>query len=205
MSLKKLQEKIGVDDDGVFGKNTLKAAAKYFNLSNERAAHFFGQCGCETGNFKVYSENLNYSAVGLIKVFGKYFTQDTANQYAHHPDMIGSRVYGNRLGNGAEATHEGYTYRGRGAIQTTGKANYKAFSDHVNKPEIMTTPDLVATDYSFESAFFFFDKNKLWSIADKGVNDDTILSMTKRVNGGVNGLDLRSKLTKQYYAWLQEK
>jgi putative chitinase len=87
-------------------------------------------------------------------------------------------------------------------LQTTGKENYKAFSEHLGKPEILTNPDLVATDFSFESAIFFFDKNKLWDIADKGVNDAAILAITKKINGGTNGLDDRSSLTKRYYSWL---
>ena len=85
---------------------------------------------------------------------------------------------------------------------TTNKSNYKAFSEHLGKSEILTNPDLVATDYSFESAIFFFDKNKLWTIADKGVNDAAILAITKKINGGTNGLDDRSSLTKRYYSWL---
>jgi putative chitinase len=106
------------------------------------------------------------------------------------------------MGNGNEASKEGWTFRGRGALQTTGKSNYQSFSDYLKKPEIMTNPDLVATDYAFESAMFFFDKNKLWSICDKGVSDATILSLTKRINGGTNGLEDRASLTKRYYKWL---
>ena len=203
MSLKKLQEKIGVNPDGVFGPKTLKAAAAYYNMSPERAAHFFGQTAHETGIYKTFTENLNYSSAGLMKVFGKYFPGNLADLYAKKPVKIGSRVYGGRMGNGAEATQEGYKFRGRGALQTTGKNNYKLLSEHLDKPEIMTNPDLVATDYAFESAIFFFDSNKLWSIADKGVNYNTILAMTKRINGGTNGLKHRVELTNKYYGWLK--
>ena len=202
-TLQLFQQKIGANPDGSFGPATLKAAMVYFKLSKERTAHFFGQCGTESGGFQLFSENLNYSASGLRKTFGKYFpTDELANVYSHQPIKIASRVYGNRLGNGDETSQEGYKFRGRGAIQTTGKVNYQSFATHINKPEIMTNPDIVATDYAFESAFFFFDNNKLWSIADKGVNDDAILAMTKRVNGGTNGLDQRKSLTKKYYEWL---
>ena len=117
--------------------------------------------------------------------------------------MIGSRVYANRMGNGDEASKDGYTFRGRGALQTTGKNNYKQLSDHLNKPEIMVDPELVALDYSFESAIFYFDKNKLWDIASKGVNSDTILLITKKINGGTNGLDDRILKTNKYYGWLK--
>ena len=202
MSLIKLQEKIGVKPDGSFGPATLKAAMVYFKMTPERAAHFFGQTAHETGGYAAFSENLNYSAKGLVGTFGKYFNATTAEQYARQPVKIASKVYADRMGNGNEASQEGWLFRGRGALQTTGKGNYKAFSEHLGKPEILTNPDLVANEFSFESAIFFFDKNKLWSIADKGVNDATILAITKKINGGTNGLDDRNSLTKRYYSWL---
>lgn len=204
MSLINLQKKIGSTPDGSFGPATLKAAAKYFNLSPERAAHFFGQTYHETGGYKEFSENLNYSADGLKKIFGKYFTDGKEHDYARNPEKIASRVYGNRMGNGDEASKDGWKYRGRGAIQLTGKNNYQAFAHYLKKPEIMNNPDMVATDYSFESALFFFDNNKLWSTADQGVTDNTILTMTKRINGGTNGLDDRMKHTKKFYEWLKK-
>ena len=204
MSLKKLQEKIGAPPDGSFGPNTLKKAMEFYKMTPERAAHFFGQTGTETGEFKLFSENLNYSAKGLQTTFGKYFPDNLEESYARNPEKIASRVYGDRLGNGNEASKEGWKFRGRGALQLTGKANYKSFSDYLKKPEIMTNPDLVAEDFAFESAIYFFDKNKLWDICDKGVSDATILSLTKRVNGGTNGLDHRNALTKKYYGWLKK-
>jgi putative chitinase len=106
------------------------------------------------------------------------------------------------MGNGNEASEEGWIFRGRGALQTTGKSNYKALSEHLKKPEIMINPDLVANELAFESAIFFFDKNKLWSICDKGVNDTSILALTKKINGGTHGLDDRMAKTKKYYTWL---
>jgi putative chitinase len=108
------------------------------------------------------------------------------------------------MGNGNESSGDGWKYRGRGALQLTGKSNYKAFSDYLKKPEVMDNPDLVSTDYAFESAMYFFDKNKLWSICDQGVSDSSILSLTKRINGGTNGLDHRNALTKKYYEWLKK-
>lgn len=204
MSLKKLQQKIGVNDDGSFGPTTLKKAMAYYHLTPERAAHFFGQVAHETGGFQLFTENLNYSASGLLKTFKKYFNATTAEQYARQPHKIGSKVYANRMGNGDEASKEGFKYLGRGGLQTTGKSNYKEFSDSINKPEIMTNPELVASEYAFEAAKFFFDKNKLWGICDKGVNDASILSLTKKINGGTNGLADRVSLTKRYYKWLTE-
>ena len=203
MSLIKLQEKIGATADGSFGPQTLKKAMAYFKMTPERAAHFFGQCSHETGGFSIFSENLNYSAKGLQNTFGKYFPDNLEDSYARQPIKIASRVYANRMGNGNEASQEGWKFRGRGALQTTGKDNYKAFATHISNPEILTNPDLVATNYSFEAALFFFDKNKLWSICDKGVNDESIKSLTKRINGGFNGLDDRESLTKRYYNWVK--
>jgi len=203
MSLIKLQESCGIVADGVFGKNTFNAAAKHLNLTPLRAVHFFAQCAHETGGFRAYSENLNYSADGLKKTFGKYFPANAlALTYAHKPEQIANRVYGNRLGNGDEKSGDGYRYRGRGAIQLTGKSNYQAFADYIKRPEIMDHPNLVAEELSFESALYFFNKNNLWRIADKGVSDIIITELTKRINGGINGLADRIKLTNKYNSYL---
>jgi putative chitinase len=203
MSLKSLQTKIGVTADGAFGPGTLKAAMAYYKLTPLRATHFFAQTGHETGEFKLFAENLNYSVDGLKKIFPKYFPGTLAEGYARNPEKIANLVYGNRMGNGAEASGDGYKFRGRGALQLTGKSNYEAFSKYLNKPEIMTNPDLVANEYAFESAMFFFDKNKLWDICDKGVDDTTITALTKRINGGTNGLDHRKALTLKYHGYVK--
>jgi len=203
MSLIKLQEKIGVKADGSFGPTTLKAAMSYFNLSPESASHFFGQTSHETGGFNSFTENLNYSSTGLKNVFGKYFPDNLSELYARQPHKIANKVYANRMGNGDESSGDGYKFRGRGALQTTGKNNYKAFSDSIGKPEIMDNPDLVATDYAFEAAIFFFNSNFLWKITNMGVNSKTILELTKRINGGTHGLSERSSLTERYYSWLK--
>lgn len=204
MALKELQTKIGVTPDGGFGPATLKAIAAYYKLSPERVAHFCGQISHETGGFTLFTENLNYSASGLVKIFGKYFPGKLSESYARQPVKIASRVYGNRMGNGDETTQEGYKFRGRGALQLTGKDNYRLFSEYLKKPEILTNPDLVSSEYAFESAMFYFDKNNLWKIADKGVNADTILAMTKAINGGKHGLEDRVSLTNRYYGWLKQ-
>ncbi len=203
MSLKALQQKIGVTADGAWGPGTLRAAAAYYKLSPARAAHFFGQTAHETGGFKAFTENLNYGAKGLRGIFGKYFPTDSiALQYERKPERIANRVYASRMGNGPEASGDGWKYRGRGALQLTGKDNYLAFSKYCNRPDVMTNPDLVATELAFESAMFFFERNKLWSICDQGVNDATILSVSKKVNGGTHGLEDRKTKTKTYFAQL---
>jgi len=204
MSLKSLQEKIGVTADGAFGPGTLKAAMKFYKFTPARAAHFFAQTAHESGDFKAFSENLNYGAKGLLGIFKKYFpTEAKAAEYERKPEKIANLVYANRMGNGDEASGDGYKFRGRGALQLTGKDNYKAFADYMKQPEIMDNPDLVATKYSFESAIFFFDKNKLWSICDQGINDAAILALTKRINGGTHGLDDRKQKTYKYYEYVK--
>jgi len=203
MSLKSLQERAGVAADGAFGPGTMKAAMTLLKLTPIRAAHFFAQTSHETGGFKAFSENLNYSAQGLQGIFGKYFPGNLEESYARNPEKIANRVYADRMGNGNEASGDGWKYRGRGALQLTGKANYKAFADYLGKPEIMDNPDLVATTYAFESAMFFFDKNKLWSICDKGINDAAILELTKRINGGTHGLEDRKAKTYKYYEYVK--
>ena len=203
MSLKSLQERVGVTADGAFGPGTLKAAMAFFKMTPARAAHFFAQTSHETGGFKLFVENLNYSAQGLQGTFGKYFPGTLEESYARNPEKIASRVYADRMGNGNEASKDGWKFRGRGALQLTGKSNYEAFAKYLGKPEIMTNPDLVATTYAFESAMFFFEKNNLWSICDKGVTNDTILTLTKRINGGTNGLADRQEKTIKYYGYLK--
>jgi len=153
-----------------------------------RLSHFLSQCAHESGNFKFVKENLNYSADGLRKIFPKYFpTIELANKYARQPEKIANKVYGGRMGNGDEASGDGFKFRGRGYIQLTGKDNYAAFDKFVDD-DIMANPDLVATKYPLTSAAFFFHKNKLWDVCDKGHGDDIVLAVTKRVNGGTHGL-----------------
>ena len=178
-------------------------AAK-FNITNPlRLAHFLAQCGHESGGWKATSENLNYSSKGLMGIFKKYFpTLALAEQYARKPIAIASRVYGNRMGNGAEPTQDGYKFRGRGYIQLTGKDNYSSFDKFVPE-DILANPDLVATKYPLMSAAWFFNKNGLLSICDKGADQGTVTAVTKRVNGGTIGLPDRIKHFNEYYNLLK--
>jgi putative chitinase len=167
-----------------------------------RLAHFLAQAGHESGGFKAVNENLNYGAKGLLSIFKKYFpTEEKAKLYERKPEKIANLVYGSRMGNGAETTGEGYKFRGRGYIQLTGKDNYKAF-DAVVTESIVDNPDLVATKYPLLSAAWFFHKNGLHKIADKGATDAVITEVTKRVNGGTIGLADRIKHFKEYHALL---
>ena len=203
MSLKSLQERAGVAADGAFGPGTMKAGMALLKLSPIRAAHFFAQTAHETGGFKAFSENLNYSAQGLQGIFGKYFPGTLEESYARQPEKIANRVYADRMGNGNEASGDGWKFRGRGALQLTGKANYEAFAKYLGNNEVMENPDLVATKYSFESAMFFFERNKLWAICDQGINDAAILALTKRINGGTHGLEDRKAKTYKYYEYVK--
>jgi len=178
-------------------------AAK-FNITNPlRLAHFLAQIGHESGGFRATSENLNYSSKGLVSIFKKYFpTIQLAEAYARKPEKIANKVYANRMANGNEASGDGWKYRGRGYIQLTGKDNYNKFNSEV--PEnILTTPDLVSTKYPMMSAAWFFNRNNLWTICDRGADDATVTAVTKRVNGGTIGLADRIKHFREYYNLLK--
>jgi len=197
----KLQNLKGHVPDAVIAQ--IPDTAKKFNITNPlRLAHFLAQCGHESGGFKAVSENLNYSADGLKKIFGKYFPGNLNESYAKQPEKIASRVYGGRMGNGDESTGEGFKFRGRGYIQLTGKQNYTNFAKFIGE-DTVSNPDLVATKYPLASAAFFFDSNKLWSICDKGSDVATVTAVTKRVNGGTIGLPDRIKHFNEYYNLLK--
>lgn len=178
-----------------------ECAAKFAINTRLRLAHFLAQCGHESGGFKFTVENLSYSADGLKKIFPKYFPGNLAESYARQPEKIASRVYADRMGNGDEASKDGWTYRGRGYIQLTGKSNYQAFDASVDE-NILANPDLVAKQYPLLSGAWFWDSRKLNELADQGATDATVTAITKKVNGGTNGLDDRIKHFKEYYAAL---
>lgn len=163
-----------------------------------RLAHFLAQCSHESGNFTILRENLNYSVKGLMSVFHKYFPNEgIAKQYERQPEKIANKVYANRMGNGSEESGDGFKFRGRGFIQLTGKDNYKSFGDYI-KEDLLNEPDLVATKYPLTSAGFFFQKNNLWAICDKGATIDVVTMVSKRVNGGTIGLEDRISKFKLY-------
>jgi putative chitinase len=157
--------------------------SRYQINTPKRLAHFLSQCGHESGGFKAFSENLNYSAEGLLKTFPKYFNAETAAAYARKPERIANRVYANRMSNGNEESGDGWKFRGRGCIQLTGRANYTAYDQAV--PEnVLVNPDLVAGAMALDSAGWFWRTNGLNQIADTG----DVTAVTKRVNGGTHGL-----------------
>ena len=174
------------------------AAAEFGIKTNLRLAHFLAQCALESAGFTATVENLNYSAQRLLQVFPKYFKNVDVNAYARNPQKIGSRVYANRMGNGDEASGDGFRFRGRGYIQLTGKNNYTSFSQFVGE-DCVANPDLVATTYPLASAAFFFNANNIWTICDQGSSDATVTSVTKRVNGGTHGLAERIQNFKKFF------
>ena len=154
-----------------------------------RLAGFLAQCGHESHDFKFVKENLNYSQEGLRKTFPKYFPSDAlAAEYARKPEKIANKVYGNRMGNGDEASGDGFKYSGKGLIQLTGKENYRKFALKIGRTLEETVAYLQTIEGAAESAAWFWSTNGLNEIADK----DDIVIMTKRINGGIIGLDDRT-------------
>ena len=156
----------------------------------KRVAAFIAQCAHESGNFRFLKENLNYKAESLMKTFPKYFSdRDTANAYAKQPVKIANRVYANRMGNGDEASGDGYKYCGRGLIQLTGKTNYDWFAASLEISSTEASEYLETFEGAAQSACWFWESNNLNVEADAG----DIKKMTKKINGGYIGLDDRIK------------
>lgn len=178
--------KLGINPDWL---PWLQKTFDRYSINNTvRQAAFLGQCMHESNNFKTLQENLHYSANGLKAVWGSRFpTDEIANKYANHPDMIANKVYANRMGNGDEESGEGWLYRGRGIIQCTGKDLYKTLSDALNI-NLIADPDLLMEmPYASMSAGWFWNKKGLNALADA----KDYKEMTRRINGGFNGLDDR--------------
>ena len=156
--------------------------------SPRRQAMFLAQLAHESGNFRYTLENLNYSADALERVFKKYFpTRELAEEYARQPEKIANRVYANRMGNGDEESGDGWKYRGRGLLQLTGLNNYANYAMHHDN-EALTKPDIVAEpEYAVDSAGWFWTVNRLNAMADTG----DVRAVTRRINGGFNGLEDR--------------
>ena len=155
-----------------------------------RRCHFLAQVFHESSNLHRVRENMNYSEKGLLDTFPKYFKpKSLAKEYARQPERIGNHVYANRMGNGNEASGDGYRYRGRGLIQLTGKDNYRDFGAWLGE-DVVAAPDRVATDFAVESAIYFWTANNLNQNADS----DDLLTITQKINGGTKGLKKRRQL-----------
>lgn len=194
-----------------FWSASVVASCLNFNITTpERVAALLSQVGHESGWFLTLQENLQYSADGLLKTFPKYFTPELAREYAFQPEKIANRVYANRMGNGNEASGDGWKYRGRGPLQYTGKDNmsvcgclgkdeYKQHSDLQNKP-LLDNPDLLlAPGPGMYWAGYFWAVHNLNAMADQ----KDVVGITKRINGGLNGLTNRQKIFDSVLAFLQ--
>ena len=185
-----LDEILGRDSGDLYDA-MIEIFPKYDITTIPRVAGFLAQCGHESNNFKILSENLNYSATGLNKIFPKYFVRAgrDAEEYHRQPEKIANVVYANRIGNGDTDSGDGWRFRGGGFIQLTGRANYQNFAESVG----MTAEE--ATDYvrtskgAIESACWFWETNNINQYCDRM----DILHMTKRINGGTIGLEDRMK------------
>ena len=156
----------------------------------KRIAAFIAQCAHESGGFRFLKENLNYKAESLMKTFPKYFhTRELADQYAKQPVKIANRVYASRMGNGDEASGDGYRYCGRGFIQLTGKDNYSWFAASLEISVEEAATYLETFEGAAQSACWFWENNNLNVEADAG----DIKKMTKKINGGYIGLEDRIK------------
>ena len=202
-ALKMLQKTCGVTPDGAFGPNTARAIAEHYGLNPNRGAHLLGQAAHESGNFMISEENLNYRAETMCRVWPSRFKSEAeAEPYARNPEKLANKVYSGRMGNGSEASGDGWKYAGKGFIQLTGKDNTRAFAEHIGRDSLVDDPSPIADELAMDSAIFFFEKNGLFAMADKGVTDSIIKSITKRVNGGYHGLEDRMEKTKKIYRWL---
>jgi putative chitinase len=180
--------------DALFGKQTELSGKslleEYEIITPKRIAAFMAQCGHESGGFVWLTENLNYSAAGLMRTFKNYFKDSaTAEAYARQPDRIAARVYANRMGNGDEASMEGAVYKGRGLIQVTGKDNYFWFAASLQITPEEASEYMQTFEGAAQSACWYWEQTSLNKLADQG----DILNMTKRINGGTIGLEDRKK------------
>jgi putative chitinase len=179
-----------------------ETASKFGITTNLRLAHFLAQCALESVRFTATVENLNYSAQGLLNTFPKYFKGVDPAAYARNPQKIANRVYANRMGNGDEASGDGFKFRGRGYIQLTGKSNYTSFTQFIGD-DCVANPDLVANTYPLASAGFFFNSNNIWAVCDQGSDNATVFAVSKRVNGNPpHAVPERTAFFKEYFAAL---
>ncbi len=209
----RFQTKLGITADGVFGPQTLRAARDYFGVNSYAIAHFAAQCHHETQGFAQFEENLNYTdPARIVAVFRKFDLDrdrvidpeeiELARQFIRQPEKLANHVYGGRMGNNRPG--DGWLYRGRGAPHLTGADNYRAFA--ASAPAFASAfeyPELVASEFAFDSAAWFFDVNGVWDIARQGVRDEITNAVRRKVNGGTNGLEETRRLTKQYFNWLK--
>jgi len=200
--LQKYQEHLGLAPDGIMGPNTANAMMADLGVTDKLLfAHVLGQVAHESGLYTHFRENLNYNEAGLLNIFSKYYKPNPslAALHARKPELIANHVYANRMGNGDEASGDGWRYRGIFGLQLTGKTNITKFLDSIGLPADTDLDSLKDNPkVYFQAAFYWFNENAV----DKkcvDTSDSCILTVTKRVNGGTNGLDDRKVQTKKVF------
>lgn len=207
------QRNNGLIADGLLGKMTFTKMKSVWQVNDEQLAHILGQVAHETLNFTKDIENLNYSAKRMLEIFKSDFDtnrdkwlspaeKEKVKSLIGHPDRIANFVYANQNGNGNEQSGDGWMFIGRGGAHTTGRANYKNFSLHIGE-DCIKHPDLVKDKYFFESAVFFFKMNKIIPLCAT-VDETSITKVSKKVNGGTNGLAERIEQTEKFYKLIKK-
>lgn len=207
--IEEFQSQHGLLDDGIIGRKTLGKMKEVLHISTlEGLAHFVGNCWHESVGFTRFEENLNYSKEALLSTFRHDFDWNKdrqfnpievakAEQLARRPEQIANFVYANQNGNGDESTGDGWKYRGRGALQTTGKKNYHDLGYFLGV-DLLGNPEMVASEYALESAIFYFNKHRIWDLAQH-VDDASIRRVRRAINGGTIGLEEVSEKVKYFY------
>ena len=181
--------------DGIYAE-IAKHIEKAGCVTRTQQAMFLAQCAVECGGFRIFEENLNYSADGLLKTFPKHFNQNNVALYARNRQAIANRVYANRMGNGNEQSGDGWKYRGRGLIQVTGKSNYVEFSKWIGLPSLVTSPDQITSNLGLivQTAVWYWQSRNLASYGSD------VVRVTKLINGGTHGLSARQAYFQQLVA-----
>lgn len=216
-TIKEYQKFLGAPETGKFDVETIKATALYYGLNAKEMSYVLGQAYVETGGFAAFSEKTTWSAKTMANIFSGRFTAERQIKVKanpkYTPDTLVSKsaevkanfIYAGVNGNGDVASGDGWRYRGRGAIQLTGKANYQAFADYLKDQTIMTDPDQVAGRYAIASAIFYFHNRGLFKIANSGaVEFNNIDKVTYRVNAKRLEGELRAAKTIEYYKILKD-
>lgn len=209
--VKDFQKQNALVADGILGRNTARMMMQRFSIPYvEQMAHFLGNIHHETGGFKIDTENMNYSEERIMQVWPSRFkTIKSAVPYSNNPRALANKVYGGRMGNSL-LSNDGWYYRGRGALQLTGKSAYSQFQNWLSANgllkdpahNVLVYPDIVASEYFWETALFYFTRNSLWPIS-RSVDPASIRKVRKSVNGGYIGIDDVTAKVNYYYNLLK--
>lgn len=198
-----IQKEIGATPDGHFGPQTAFKLGKHLGMDIIEASHFIGQCAVETGWFTQFTENMNYSAKQLSRVFSAFRDPLVALQYQNQPELIANRAYANRNGNGDEASGDGWKFRGRGMIMLTGFSNYLQASRRMGNDEVVNNPESAANwPLVLDTATSFWKKRRIKE-ACKSTSIDSCRAVTSLINGpALLHLQERHQATLKVHRWL---